>query len=288
MLLRLKLSIIEAMFTKEEIMETALENFDLKGKKVLVAGGGRRSVRTVIDLEPEMLICACVPGDTGRLNRIFNELGGQRRDAEVLSINLSEPNVFESGSFDFILMDYLVSKVDMFAPRKHIDILQNLHEYLKSQGNLVVVDIEPDSPPAHELVSYTGMIESLVNVEKNLSLELDDPARYRFYERIRKLIADLALNHGVPGFKCIPGDWVEQWLIGIGFEDVTPQIASRLVSAEVNDEYEKQTRSFVDLITDEKIRKYVVALMDRTEALMREVSPYEFEQDVYIISAVKK
>lgn len=276
------------MFTKEEIIETALADIELAGMNVLVAGGGRRSTRYVIDQSPEKLVCACVPGDEDKINRIFNELGGERKDAEVVVSDMSQPGAFNDSSFDLIISDYLVSKIDLFAPRKQIDTLQYIYDYLKPEGRLVIIDIEPDQPPSHGVESETGITSAFVKSDKSERVELDNPARYRNYCRARKLVVDLALNQGIPGFRKIPGDWVERWLIGIGFENVTPQIMGRSVNIELNSRYEKRIRSFVRLIADDKMQKYIEALLDRTEALLREVCPFEFKQDVYIISAEKK
>ena len=276
------------MHTKEEIIETALSEIDIAGMNVLVAGGGRRSTRYVIDQKPEKLICACVPGDEDKVIQIFNELGGERKDAEVVASNLSQPGTHKDASFDLIIVDYLISKIDLFAPRKQIDTLQYLFNYLKPKGKLVIIDIEPDQPPSHGDESETGITSAFIKSDKKKRIELDNPARYRVYCRARKLLVDLALNQGIPGFRKIPGDWVERWLIGIGFENVEPQTMSRIVDIDLNSKYEKRMRSFIKLIDDDKMQKYVEALLDRTEALLREVCPFEFKQDVYIISAEKK
>jgi len=278
---------LSSMYTKEEIIETALADIEIAGLNVLVAGGGRRSTRHVINCSPEKLMCVCVPGDDDKVTRIFNELGGDRKDAEVIASDLSEAGLFEDASFDLIIADYLISKIDLYAPRKQIDTLQSLHDYLKPERKLVLIDIEPDQPPSHDVESETGIISALIKGDDQSRIKLDNISRHKIYCRARKLVVDLALNQGIPGFREIPGDWVERWLIGIGFKNVTPQIADRSITVDINSKYEKRIRSFIRLIDDDKIQKYVEALLDRTEAMLREVCPFDYKQDVYIISAEK-
>ena len=86
----------------------------------------------------------------------------------------------------------------------------------------------------------------------------------------------------------IPGDWVEKWLIGIGFRNIHPRLATRIIEVDVDPDEENRSRIFLELIPDEKLRKYIDALLDRTEGLLREVCPFDIEQDIYIISAGKK
>ena len=275
------------MFTKEDIIETALGNINLKNKNILVAGGGRRISRAVIDGNPKKLTCVVEPDSNNKAERIFNELGGERNDAEVITASLSEPGLFKSATFDIIIADYLIGKIDNYAPGKHMDILQFLQDYLVPGGKLILIDIEPDLLPVYPDHPLQSSDDQEILSNGNSKMVLDDLTRYRLYRRIRKLVVDLALNHGIPGFREIPGEWVEKWLIGIGFVDVQPQAATRTVSIDVVSEHEKKIRSLMDLITDNKAQKYVEALLDRTEGMLREVSPFDYQQDIYIISAKK-
>jgi len=269
----------------EEIIETALEEFDLSGLRILDAGSGPISARALIQRSPKHLTCVCAPQDRYKIDATFNELGGKRDDAEVLGIDLSEPKLFPNASFDFILADHLVSEIDIFAPGKHIDVLHALYNYLAPGGNLVIIDTEPDHPPSTFSTFPRGLELDLDNIKIASS---DNITRYRFYSMARRFLYEMALNRGVEGFMKIPGDWVEKWLIGIGFRNVSPQLATRIIEVDVDPDEENRSRIFLELITDEKLRKYIDALLDRTEGLLREVCPFDIEQDIYIISAGKK
>jgi SAM-dependent methyltransferase len=276
------------MYSKEETLETALADVELKGARVLIAGGGRRSARAVIDQSPEHLTVACVPDDPGKIDRIINELGGQRNDSDVIQVDLSTPGLFKNNSFDVIFADYLVSKLDTFAPRKHIIVLQNLYDYLKSGGEIVLLDIEPDAPPPFPMDYSSVELQIVVNNQIDAENEINNATRYRFYRRVRKLVIDLALKGGIPGFTQLPGDWVEKWLSACGFENVDARLASRLIQVEIEEHWEKRIRQFIRLIEDLKLRKYAEALMDRSESLLREALPFDIEQDLYFIRAGKK
>jgi len=275
------------LFTNEDIIETALESTNLKNKNVLVAGGGRLISRAVIDRNPKKLTCVCEPDNNSKAERIFNELGGERNDAEVITASLSQPGLFNEATFDIVIADFLIGKIDNYAPGKHMDILQFLKEYLAHDGELILIDIEPDLIPLYPNDSLLTSDNHENLSSGNSKMVLDDITRYRLYRRIRMLVVDLALNHGIPGFREIPGEWVEKWLIGIGFDDVEPQLATRTVSIDIVDEHEKKIRSLIELITDSKSQKYIEALLDRSEGILREVCPFDYEQDIYIITAKK-
>lgn len=276
------------MYSKEETFITALDECDIQGARVLLAGGGRRSARSVIDSSPDFLTVACVPDDPEIAKRIINELGGTRNDAEVIQVDISKRGVFKNASYDLVICDYLISKLDIFAPRKHIDVLQNIYGYLKPGGKIVLIDIEPEAPPGFGLNFSNPEIDMIANNQLDVETELDNFSRYRFYQRVRKFVIDMSLYQGTPGFRELPGDWVEKWLISIGFVNVVPKLTSRLLQAELNDQWESRMRKLINVIDDAKLRKYIEALMDRSEALLREVIPFNFEQDVYIISGRKK
>jgi len=271
----------------DEIIDTALEGFDLAGLRILDAGSGRMSARALIDRKPKHLTCICAPQDRFKIDSTFNELGGERVDARVMGADLSESNLFQSASFDFILADHLVSEIDIFAPGKHVVVLASLFDYLESGGNIVVIDIEPDRPPPLDpaFAPHQKVLE--IDLTAMELAEMDNLTRYRQYINARKFLHELALNRGIPGFRQIPGDWVEKWMIGVGFTNVTPQLASMIIEVEVDQEFEERSRSLMNLVKDDKLRKYLEALLDRTEGLLHEAAPFDIEQDVYIISAGK-
>jgi hypothetical protein len=269
----------------EEIIETALEDFDLAGLRILDAGSGQVSARALIGRTPRHLICVCAPQDRQKLDATFNELGGKREDADVIGADLSKPHLFPNKSFDFILADHLVGEIDIFAPGKHIDVLTSLFDYLVPHGNLVVIDTEPDHPSSISAIFPNGQEMDPGNIKID---SMDNPTIYRVYSTTRWFLYEIALNKGIRGFMKIPGDWVEKWLMGIGFVKIHPQLATRIIEIDVDPDEEKRWRMFLNLVGDEKLRKYLEALLDRTEGFLREVCPFDIEQDIYIISAGKE
>lgn len=272
----------------EEIIENTLEKFDIKGLRVLDAGSGRISARMLIQRSPLHLTCVCAPQDKFKLDSVFNELGGDRDDTYVLGTDLSEPGIFPDESFDFILADHLIGEIDIFAPGKHIDVLTALHKYLSPSGNLVIIDTEPDHPELKDPQSIISQKKKEIGINKTIPNEPDNITRYRLYTMIRRLLFEIAVNNSIRGFMTIPGDWVEKWLKGIGFKHVNPELAFGIIEVEVDDEAEQRSRAYLSMLTDEKLRKYIEALLDRTEGLLRETSPFDIEQDVYIISCGKE
>jgi len=271
----------------DEIIDTALEGFNLAGLRVLDAGSGRISARALIDRKPKHLTCVCAPEDRFKIDSTFNELGGDRNDARVMGADLSEPNLFNNASFDFILADNLIGEIDIFAPGKHVDVFTALYDYLTPKGSIVVIDQEPDRPPPLDsafVLHPRGLENKLSEMEL---AEMDNLTRYRQYQDARKLLHEFTLTNGIPGFRLIPGDWVEKWMMGIGFVNVMPQLASLIIEVDVDQEIEEKSRTLLKLVKDDKLRKYLEALLDRTEGLLHEVVPFDIEQDVYIISAGK-
>jgi len=134
------------------------------------------------------------------------------KDYQVVQENLAYENPLRSDSFDFILAHYLIQSVDGFAPLKAFEVLRNLYNYLRSDGELVIIEPEPHAQfrPEYKITS-TYEIRGDAELEKRSNRDLIDILYLLVTTATRLTLLNTATEEHYPS------EWVYNWLINVGF-----------------------------------------------------------------------
>lgn len=145
--------------------------------KVLDAGTGAHSLRWLATLPLDHLVA--VTADATMQQNCQREVAdlGMKDHANVIIGNWfdkTKPLEFEENEFDMILCDYLIGAMDGFSPYMQDVMIPKLVSYLKPQGRLYIVGLEP-------IPDDSGSVMSRVRQVRDACILLAGHRCYREY-----------------------------------------------------------------------------------------------------------
>ena len=201
--------------SKSQYLDKVLSDIDFVDKIVLDAGTGTWSARFLAQKKPKEIICVCGPGDMRKGEEAKNALQSVGYEKyQIVLKNLVHGNLFPSNTFDFILADYLIKEIDGFAPLGIFEVLLNLYNYLREDGELLILNPEAyvSFRPEYEITS-TG-VQGDNQLPKRDNRDLIDALYLFLYIPIT---LKLLFN---PLGGSYPSRWIYNWLANVGFVEI--------------------------------------------------------------------
>ncbi|MBN1594041.1 MAG: class I SAM-dependent methyltransferase [Candidatus Coatesbacteria bacterium] len=253
--------------SKPDLLEAALAPYDLAGKRVLDAGTGHMSARALLRKKPASATLVAAPGDERKAKPAREVLAEFRAaEAKVVLGDLTDIELFQRGSFDFILADYLIGEIDCFSPSAQFPILRNLYAWLSPGAGLLIIDIEPTPGRA------PGGAATLADLQ--------------YWGQAANLLSRQ--------WRTLPRDYegslVASWLEAIGFQTVRIDHCERILEPKDAKELHERALRCISELANENLRVGLKHEVDETLARIdreQKSGLLDLTQINYIIRAAK-
>jgi SAM-dependent methyltransferase len=263
----------DIVIPKIDILRGILSQYDFGNASVLDAGTGKTSAQLLANMKPKTLVCVTLEGDLRKGESVKRILDSQNNKGHVLLYgDLANETLFNEGSFDFILADYLVGEL---AVDKVLRVFKNLFKFLKPEGQVLLVDREfcPGFVPRFRYLSM-GKIKGSTELEKRSDRDLVEVANL-FLTIPREL---LLLSETERSFD-FPSYWVSLWLEDVGFQ----VLEVSYFDSKVNTESEFRSRvewakQRIKNIKNSKLRKGLIEELEKVviEYDVRKIAKSDF------------
>ena len=274
--------------SQSKFLDKVISDISFEDKVVLDAGTGGWSARFLAQKKPRKIVCIAGPGDIRKEEEARDALKSiGYKNSQIILANLICENLFPSNTFDFILAHYLIEEVDGFAPLGICEVLHNLYNYLREEGELVMVNPEAYVPfrPEYELTSTIG-IRGDAQLEKRSNRDLIDSLYPLLFTP-----ATLMLLSNLTGER-YPSKWICNWLTDVGFKELETHLFDTKVY--VDEEFTQRAtfaRQIIKTMCAPKLQEGLLEILEEvvSEYNRRNVTEDDFFlQRHYIIRAKKE